>query len=636
MNKQNSQPLDVGSFCGKGVYLEGTLRVEGAIHFNGNIDGKLEVSNILIVGENGQIKAEVTARNLLNKGEIIGNINISHESNLQKNSIVKGDINTAHLIIDDGAHFDGNCKMLSPPLEETPEEKTALPINFGTSTDKPKSKKLKFPLLLLIVLALFSAAIFGIFGGYNKITDSLFKNSEKYTKAGFVSLKSGEINEAIKEFTEAIEFDENSFQAHLGLGNSYSKKGEYDKALFEYKKLVELEPANSFGYSSLGRTYMLNNLENQALEAFNQSLDLNPSDIEAHNGLGSIFYKNKFYDKALLEYQKSLEIKPNQSSIHRNIGLIFSHQGKTDSAEAEFENALKINDQDKVAIKMLGELYVGKKYYDKAIPLLEKYVDMDRTSPMPFQWLGESYLKQGRIEDAFQIYKELKQLDPESIEALFNMGELHLRKKELDEAEKYFSQIVELDKNNNDARGHLGLGKVYEAKNKSEDALIKYIKAIENNPKNGEAHILTGNLLIQKKSTVAAIRHFTEALQMDAKDHRIYFGLCTAYTKRGSFTKALGLCRIALDFEPDNPYTLNRLAWLYAKKGINLDEGIKISLNTLKAKPNTPEFIDTLSELYFVKGDINMAIKTIKKAIELSPGSDYFRQQLQKFNASKL
>ena len=320
MNKQNLQTFDVGSFCGKGVYLEGTLRVEGAIHFDGNIDGKLEVSNTLIVGENGQIKAEVNARNLLNKGEIIGNLHISHESNLQKDSIVKGDINTAHLIIDDGAHFDGNCKMISPPLEETPEENRGLPINFEASTDKPKPKRLKIPLLLMIVLALFSATIFGLVGGYNKITDSIFKSSEKYTEAGFVSLKSGKINEAIKEFTEALKFDENSFQAHHGLGNSYSKKGEYDKALVEYKKLVELEPANSLGYSNLGRIYMLNNLENQALEAFNQSLDLNQSDIKAHNGLGNIFYQNKFYDKALLEYQKSLNIKPNQSPIHRNIG----------------------------------------------------------------------------------------------------------------------------------------------------------------------------------------------------------------------------------------------------------------------------------------------------------------------------
>ncbi len=43
MKKRKKENLDVGSFCGKGVHFNGALRVEGTIHFDGNIDGELEV-----------------------------------------------------------------------------------------------------------------------------------------------------------------------------------------------------------------------------------------------------------------------------------------------------------------------------------------------------------------------------------------------------------------------------------------------------------------------------------------------------------------------------------------------------------------------------------------------------------------
>jgi tetratricopeptide (TPR) repeat protein len=141
-------------------------------------------------------------------------------------------------------------------------------------------------------------------------------------------------------------------------------------------------------------------------------------------------------------------------------------------------------------------------------------------------------------------------------------------------------------------------------------------------------------LFIENKSPDTAISHFTEALQVNAQDHRTYYGLCTGYTQKGWLTKAIGLCKNALDLKPENPFTLNRLAWLYSKKVVNLDEGIKISLHTLELKPDTPEFIDTLSELYFKKGNKEKAIETINKAIKLAPASAYYKQQLKKFTNS--
>ncbi len=117
MKKRKRKNIDIGSFCGDGVQLNGTLHVDGTIHFDGNIDGELEVGETLIVGKKGQIKAKVKTYNLINQGEILGDIVASNEIDLQEHSRTTGNVETVHFIVDDGAPFEGIFKMM-PDLEK--------------------------------------------------------------------------------------------------------------------------------------------------------------------------------------------------------------------------------------------------------------------------------------------------------------------------------------------------------------------------------------------------------------------------------------------------------------------------------------------------------------------------------------
>ena len=80
---------------------------------------------------------------------------------------------------------------------------------------------------------------------------------------------------------------------------------------------------------------------------------------------------------------------------------------------------------------------------------------------------------------------------------------------------------------------------------------------------------------------------------------------------------------------------MKRLAGLYAKKGGNLKEALVLSEKTLKAYPNDAGYIDTLSDIFYVQGDANNAIKNIRKAIQLEPNNTYYKQQLWKFKNVK-
>ena len=62
---------------------------------------------------------------------------------------------------------------------------------------------------------------------------------------------------------------------------------------------------------------------------------------------------------------------------------------------------------------------------------------------------------------------------------------------------------------------------------------------------------------------------------------------------------------------------MNRLAWLYAKQRTNLSKALELSNKTLEKFPERHEYIDTLSEIYYVQGKKDKAIAKIKEALDL-------------------
>ena len=97
---------------------------------------------------------------------------------------------------------------------------------------------------------------------------------------------------------------------------------------------------------------------------------------------------------------------------------------------------------------------------------------------------------------------------------------------------------------------------------------------------------------------------------------------------------AIKYCQNALNLDSKDLEIMNRLAWLYAKKNIKLTPAIELINKAIQASPNRADFIDTLSELYYVNGDISMAVINIRKAISIEPENLYYKQQLRRFETS--
>ncbi|HEX6322397.1 MAG TPA: polymer-forming cytoskeletal protein [Vicinamibacterales bacterium] len=97
---------------GKSVVIKGELSGSEDLTIEGQVDGKIDLrQNILTIGPNGRIKAEVFAKAVIVQGEVVGNITATEKVDIRDAGSVDGDLAAPRIAIADGAHFRGSIDM---------------------------------------------------------------------------------------------------------------------------------------------------------------------------------------------------------------------------------------------------------------------------------------------------------------------------------------------------------------------------------------------------------------------------------------------------------------------------------------------------------------------------------------------
>jgi len=97
---------------GKSVVIKGELNGSEDLTIEGQVEGKIELrQNVLTIGANGKIKAQVFAKSVVILGEVVGNVSASDKVDIRDNGSVDGDIAAPRVAIAEGAHFRGSIDM---------------------------------------------------------------------------------------------------------------------------------------------------------------------------------------------------------------------------------------------------------------------------------------------------------------------------------------------------------------------------------------------------------------------------------------------------------------------------------------------------------------------------------------------
>jgi cytoskeletal protein CcmA (bactofilin family) len=94
-----------------GSKIVGNITADSDYRIDGLIEGDLNCTGKVVIGEAGKIKGTVSCANAEIMGLMEGKINCSQQLSLRASGKIVGDVKTKTLIVEPGAMFNGTCSM---------------------------------------------------------------------------------------------------------------------------------------------------------------------------------------------------------------------------------------------------------------------------------------------------------------------------------------------------------------------------------------------------------------------------------------------------------------------------------------------------------------------------------------------
>jgi len=116
----NVKREDLTAFIDEGTEIEGKYSFSGVVMLNGKLSGEIAAAESLIVGDKGVIHASIRAASVVVSGEVVGNIMASDRIELRNASRVTGNLEAPVIVVDEGAIFEGQCRMTGPAASSGP------------------------------------------------------------------------------------------------------------------------------------------------------------------------------------------------------------------------------------------------------------------------------------------------------------------------------------------------------------------------------------------------------------------------------------------------------------------------------------------------------------------------------------
>ena len=122
--KTNDSFVKVSGFLDSSTTIVGDIKFKDSFRIDGKFKGEIKKGNTLIIGETGDVEADIEVNNISINGKLKGTVIATEKIEIFSNGSVTGKIVSPKLIIKEGAFFQGSCQMNLKALEGgDPKEK---------------------------------------------------------------------------------------------------------------------------------------------------------------------------------------------------------------------------------------------------------------------------------------------------------------------------------------------------------------------------------------------------------------------------------------------------------------------------------------------------------------------------------
>jgi tetratricopeptide (TPR) repeat protein len=468
------------------------------------------------------------------------------------------------------------------------------------------------------------------------------------------------INSAIHEFEEIIRIDPTERQALLMLGRLNQIKGDRDKAAQIYKQFMGVEPGSEEGVTALAKLHMDAGNYKEAIELLEDFVKQRPDSDGALQTLGEAYSATQQYSKAAQVFKHASELDPDDVEIKRSQAQAAFLADDIDTAAKIYEDLLKVEPEDGVAHLRLGQIYRRQQKYQLAQQHLQKAAE---AFPDNIEIQFNLVLldrDQGHIEDALKLANDLLKKTEKSNGRytegekqnrrifMINQGILNQTLGNYNEAVRTFQDAKALT-NDSDGRMDALIIETYRISKNLDKALQYADQALATAPNNRQLEIVRADVVAERGKVDEGIkalqqmqkgndddleiyaamvsvyqraRRFDDAqnvlnkaAQRFPNEEQVYFLQGSVYEKQKKYNDAEKAFRKALDLQKDDPAVMNYLGFMFADRGIRLDEAERLTQKAIQTDPTNGAYLDSLGWVYFKQNRLDRAEEYLRRAI---------------------
>lgn len=115
MGELHSTTVSV-NMISEGTSIKGQVNTKNDFRIAGVMDGQLEVKGKCIITESGKVTGDLVAHDADISGKVEGAVLTANKLVLRSTARIEGDIYTKTILMEEGAVFQGECRMGSDPM----------------------------------------------------------------------------------------------------------------------------------------------------------------------------------------------------------------------------------------------------------------------------------------------------------------------------------------------------------------------------------------------------------------------------------------------------------------------------------------------------------------------------------------
>jgi tetratricopeptide (TPR) repeat protein len=166
------------------------------------------------------------------------------------------------------------------------------------------------------------------------------ENAEQFFKQGVSYYESGQYQQAIEAYKQAVKLAPEYADANYNLGMAYSSLGQYKEAIEAYKRAIRIKPDYEAAYYNLGHAYSNLKKYDDSVKAFRQAIRKKPDYVDAYYGLGNAYLDSGEDEKAVHTFEEAIRLKPDNPYAYFNLGLLYFPNGPHAEAIDAFTQAI--------------------------------------------------------------------------------------------------------------------------------------------------------------------------------------------------------------------------------------------------------------------------------------------------------